>query len=544
MIHSFRQNYRLDDPLEFTDPFRYAPHPLVRIAADEVMSEIDSDPCLADIFSEGKMLGVLVCRKGNDIVYISAFSGNVGGQSHIEGFVPPIYDLISPDGEYRKREAEITAINREVTALTCSEWRQGLLASLSQAQKEMEQEICSFRSKMAESKKVRDTMRASSGDNESLIKESQFEKAEFKRLKAIWNKRIEDIRQQLCETDDRIVELKKKRSQMSDSLQEWIFRQYKVHNRDGECSTIADIFARQELVPPGGTGECAAPKLLEYAYRNDLAPLAMGEFWYGKSPLTAVRTHGHFYPSCTSKCGPLLGFMLKGLELSRTDNITDAPTVIYEDEHIIVAEKPFHVPSIPGLDGRTSLQELLNVICGTTVIPVHRLDMDTSGIMIYAKTKAAETNLKKQFEEHSIRKTYVARLSAPDSSTSFHAGNAPELRPGQKGVIDLPLSADYDERPRQKADKAQGKASLTEYKVITVNQDNTTDILFSPVTGRTHQLRVHSAHTLGLGRPIVGDLLYGGSPSSRLHLHACSLTFIHPSTGTEMTFSSKAAWIG
>jgi tRNA pseudouridine32 synthase/23S rRNA pseudouridine746 synthase len=539
LIHKFQSLIQSEDPQNFTDPFRYVPHPLVKAAAEDIMNGIDSDPQLEAIFAEGKMLGVLVCRKESETVYIAAFSGNVGGQSYLEGFVPPICDLTSPGGEFRRREAEITAINAEVAALSGSEARLELQTLLDEAIDEMEKEVSAFRSRMAESKKVRDAARASSQDKEILIRESQFEKAELKRLKVAWNTRIEDIRQKLRETDERIAELKKRRAQMSDRLQDWIFRQYIVHNRNGECSTIAGIFAHQGLVPPGGTGECAAPKLLEYAFRNNLTPLAMGEFWYGRSPLTAVRTHGHFYPSCTSKCGPLLGFMLKGLELSRDDSTVASPAVIYEDKQIVVAEKPFHVPSVPGLDGRVSLQEQLNGICGTDVIPVHRLDMDTSGIMVYAKTKSAEASLKRQFEEHSIRKTYVARLSAPDNSSSFHAGDVPDLRPGQKGLIDLPLSADYDERPRQKADRAQGKASLTEYEVISENPDKTTDILFHPVTGRTHQLRVHSAHTLGLGRPIVGDLLYGGSPSHRLHLHASTLTFVHPSTGEELTFRSS-----
>ena len=138
----------------------------------------------------------------------------------------------------------------------------------------------------------------------------------------------------LDDMDDEIDTLRKCRAEMSDGLQKWIFRQYVVHNAAGEERSIYDIFDMEYLIPPGGTGECAAPKLLEYAYRHGLKPVAMGEFWYGTSPETAVRTHGHFYPSCTSKCGPLLGYMLQGMELMKLEEIHGTPSVIYEDKDI------------------------------------------------------------------------------------------------------------------------------------------------------------------------------------------------------------------
>jgi tRNA pseudouridine32 synthase/23S rRNA pseudouridine746 synthase len=320
---------------------------------------------------------------------------------------------------------------------------------------------------------------------------------------------------------------------MSENLQNWIFRQYIVHNASGEKASIAEIFGQLGITPPGGTGECAAPKLLEYAYRNGLKPLAMGEFWYGKASGTAVRVHGHFYPSCTSKCGPLLGYMMNGLTLGRSNQSTGIEyNILFDDTDIIVAEKPSGMPSVPGLDGRVSLQELLEQSYGQTIHAVHRLDMDTSGVILFAKTPEAGVELRKQFEDHTIRKCYKARL-APATSVHFSTH------------ISLPLAADYDERPRQKVDFKQGKPALTEYEIVSENADGTTDVLFHPVTGRTHQLRVHSAHALGLSRPIVGDLLYGGYSISdtdfiprRLHLHALSITFRHPRTGEELTFTS------
>ena len=340
--------------------------------------------------------------------------------------------------------------------------------------------------------------------------------------------------------------LRQQHRELSDSLQKWIFDHYMVHNSCGEEVSVWDIFAANGLVPPGGTGDCAAPKLLEFAFRNGLKPLAMGEFWYGQPSRTAVRVQGHFYPSCTSKCGPLLGFMLKGLQLVESaSEVSQNVQVIHSDNDIIVVSKPSGMPSVPGLDGRLSVLDYLKTCFGEDVYPVHRLDMDTSGVMVYARTPEAQANLQKQFEERTVSKTYRARLcppdmtpSAPDALTMKSSETTPVLAEPQSGTISLPLSPDYDERPRQKVDFHSGKEAVTEYRILGTNSDGTTDILFHPQTGRTHQLRVHSAHALGLGRPIAGDLLYGGffPGVNRLCLHACSLSFFHPTTGKRLVF--------
>ena len=544
-----------EGPQEFTDPFRYMPHPLVKVAAEKTIRKIDEDHMLADAFAEGKMLGVLVCKVSDrskraehlpssllcellrsetaGIVYIAGFSGNVGGRSIIEGFVPPIYDLTDPNGYFKKEEARISGINRKIDEINCSEGFTHLKTQLAEYEAARDKETAEWAEKMQQSKQERAERRAASNDATELAaitKESQFEKAEFRRMKIGWAEKIALIQNQLDETRKEITELKRIRAEMSDRLQDWIFRQYIVHNAAGEEISIADLFASQGLVPPGGTGECAAPKLLEYAYRHGLKPLAMGEFWYGKSPDTAVRTHGHFYPSCTSKCGPLLGFMTKGLNIQKeVQSAVLSPAIIHEDEHLIVVEKPSSMPSVPGLDGRLSLQEWLSSRYGE-IHAVHRLDMDTSGVMIFAKTQNAAVDLRHQFEEHTVRKTYLARLSACQNS----------LSEGDKGIIELPLSADYDERPRQKVDSKQGKPATTEYEITSVNEDGTTDIIFHPITGRTHQLRVHSAHTLGLGCPIVGDMLYGGDTGKRLHLHAYEIKFRHPSDGKSVCFTGDS----
>ena len=530
LMHIFPSETTGHLPERFTDPFRYAPHPLVKEAAEAVIGKIESTSELHEAFMEGKMLGVLVVSdKDGHIGYLAGFSGNVGGCSHIDGFVPPIYDLLDPSGHFKTREAEITALNHAIEKLMDSPQLKRLTENLSFYEKGREEEIGLMKARMAQSKKQREETRKGSDDPDllaSLIRESQFEKAELKRLKTCWEAKIDQTRKDIEEVQDKIQDFKSRRASMSDELQKWIFSQYIVHNKNGEEKSIEKIFADLGLTPPGGTGECAAPKLLEHAYRKGLTPLAMGEFWYGESPSTAVRTHGHFYPSCTSKCGPLLGYMMQGLELESASQPSAEPVMVYEDSLLIAVDKPSGMPSVPGLDGRISAYESLSRT-HTELHVIHRLDMDTSGIMLFAKTAEAAVYLQKQFEEHLIQKTYFAKLSASKAGKSLHAGD--------KGEISLPLSPDYDERPRQKVDHAQGKAALTTYEVMSVAEDGTAGILFHPHTGRTHQLRVHAAHTLGLGHPIVGDMLYGGSPASRLHLHACSITFRHPDSPSELT---------
>lgn len=554
----------------FTNPFRYVPHPLVREAAGQVLSMLKKwraqpdGSSLREIersFAEGKMLGVLVVtpdtQDNTDVIlnevknlhFLAAFSGTVRGAdglatATVEGFVPPIIDLTDPSGYFKKAEAEISDLNARISQISSSTSLSEARARLKEAQEQRDSEISQMQKQILLSKSRRDELRHQIADpqlSSQLIRESQFQKAELKRLKDRWKATIEGLSSVICNMAAEIDTLKKKRAQMSDALQKWIFDNAIVHNSLGESSSILNIFEGDGLTPPGGTGDCAAPKLLEYAYKNNLKPLAMGEFWYGHSPETAVRTHGHFYPSCTSKCGPLLGYMMKGLDVQSNTNLSDtaAPVIIYEDDAIIVVEKPSGMPSVPGLDGRKSLQEWLHIHA------VHRLDMDTSGVMVFAKTQLAAVNLRRQFEEHTVRKIYMAKVSARFRSLPTQS----ESKGNRLASIDLPLSPDYDERPRQKVDFKQGKEAHTEYEIIKEYADGTADLLLYPHTGRTHQLRVHCAHTLGLGRPILGDLLYGAhtvrlqtdasAQPSRLCLHALSITFRHPDTDAPLTFTSQ-----
>ena len=322
-------------------------------------------------------------------------------------------------------------------------------------------------------------------------------------------------------------------------LQDWLFDQYVVTNGFGEHRSIHQIFADRGLTPPGGTGDCAAPKLLHYALTHGLKPLAIGEFWYGASPAREIRRSGAFYPACTGKCGPLLGYMLQGLDVEPNPLESDAhwsltePVVCYEDAALLVAEKPAGMLAVPGrpVEGvppRKSLQDWLGDYCGSPVLACHRLDMDTSGLMVFAKDPATQAALQQQFEHREVSKAYLARVMA---------GEKP-LKAGERGKITLPLAPDWHDRPRQMVDPEGGKPAVTDYEVLEVADDGAAFVRLIPYTGRTHQLRVHCAHPAGLGRPIIGDRLYGGSPADRLLLHAAHLSFRHPADGHRLTFDS------
>ena len=319
------------------------------------------------------------------------------------------------------------------------------------------------------------------------------------------------------------------KSAASRELQDWIFSSYRVLNARGEWSSVKEIFAARGIVPPGGTGDCAAPKLLQYAYLHGLKPLSMGEFWYGAPSLVQVHEQGRFYPSCMGKCGPLLTFMLEGLDVEpnplNAGFAVSEPQVVWEDESLILVSKPAGMLSVPGRTAAPSLLGWLRERRGGDVQSCHRLDMDTSGLMVFARGVAVKTLMEAQFARSEVRKTYLARLVAADKPF----GHAP------KGTIALPLSADYYDRPRQIVDFDSGKKAVTEYEVLRELPNSEIEVLMRPLTGRTHQLRVHAAHVRGLGRPIKGDRLYGAPSEDRLYLHAQSLEFEHPLTRKKMS---------
>ena len=477
-------------PEKFTYPFCYVPHPLIREAAAALIERIDASDYLRGLFGEGKMMGALLVEDAaGDTRVLYGFSGVAGGTALVEGFVPPIFDLTEPGGYYRAAEARITAINERIALL-----RHGRLDRPS----EMPDQV------------GHDGGAESTFQQTSLSSDSTHEAGGAESVEA----------------------LERERHALSVELQDWIFSRYRVSNARGESLSIKEVFARRGLVPPGGTGDCAAPKLLQYAYSHGLKPLAMGEFWYGASPRREVRTQGRFYPSCTGKCGPLLEFMLQGLDVEPNPLAqlsTREPRIVFQDQYIIVAEKPSGVLAAPGRYVSHSMVSALEKLIGVEVFSCHRLDMDTSGLMVFAKTAAVQAALHRQFAAGEVHKRYQARLQP-----------GREL-PAEQGEISIPLSLDYYDRPRQMVDWESGKPALTRYRVLRHRRDGSTDIEFEPLTGRTHQLRVHAAHALGLGRPIAGDRLYGGDPATPdapLALHASRLEFRHPVTGEPLLFQS------
>ena len=323
---------------------------------------------------------------------------------------------------------------------------------------------------------------------------------------------VEQLQDRLNGIENEMTDLKAERKRLSDALQRWLFQQFEMLNARGERRNLLDIFApTPQRTPPAGTGECCAPKLFQHAFAMGYRPLCMAEFWLGQSPKTEIRREGAFYPACPGKCGPTLGFMLQGLDVACVPQKPvdrDALRVVYEDDALVVVSKPHGMLSVPGKGGGTSVAQLMRERYSDADSPliVHRLDQDTSGLMLIAKTKEMHRTLQLAFENHEVKKRYVAVLD----------GLLPPER--QQGEISLPLNSNYLDRPRQMVDWLQGKPAVTRYEVIGQEEGRTIVALY-PLTGRTHQLRVHCAHPDGLNLPILGDPLYGRK-ADRMYLHA------------------------
>ncbi len=536
-IHRFHSNVsNIEPPTRFTYPMHYIPHKLSKIAAAEVMDYALNQKQWRDELMAGKMLGVLVVKDNNGMLgYLAAYSGNLAHTGEHPYFVPHIYNLLEPQGLFRTGEAEISEINHSIEALENSPERKETEELLSTILAKHEDEEIKMRQAMESAKAKRDKLRSegniSAEQEAALIKESQFMKAEMRRLKKRHNAEIEIITQKLNDFQTIINNLKAKRRTKSEQLQNVLFKNYVVNNARGENKDIATIFhQRFNRLPPGGTGDCCAPKLLQYAFLHGLKPVCMAEFWVGQSPQGEVRHHGHFYPACRSKCLPLMEFMLQGLNVESNPllgkNRSFHLTVIYEDQWLIVIDKPSGMLTVPGKDEEA--ESLLEKVCkmlpeGENALEVHRLDQATSGLVVFAKTKDIQSALRQQFEQRKVHKTYLALLDGCPAE--------------QEGVIDLPLRPNPDDRPRQIVDHKNGKQAITHYRVLE-HRGNRTLVEFTPLTGRTHQLRVHASHPQGLNCPIVGDMLYG-TASNRLQLHAQTISFTHPVTGDKISLASS-----
>lgn len=363
---------------------------------------------------------------------------------------------------------------------------------------------------------------------------------------------INAISQQIYVGAGDIAALKSERKKRSQALQQWLFRQYKVLNAEGQEKDFINIFhdyraafQRGTEVPPSGSGECCAPKLLQAAYRLHLTPVAMAEFWVGRSPRDEIRIDGHYYPACSGRCKPLLTQMLRGLDVEDNPMLAQNRAMaaqlrfVHSDTCFAVIDKPSGMLSVPG--NNSDVPTVLDIVRdrfpdATGPIIVHRLDMDTSGLMVVALNEEAYHNLQNQFISHRIEKRYVALLedNVSNSVASTDITSPSHRAFAQSGIIDLPICPNPYDRPRQMVSDQYGKRAITRWQ-----QAGDRLVYLWPQTGRTHQLRVHCAHPEGLGSPIVGDALYGTS-AQRLCLHADTLSFLHPLTGEPLSFHSSS----
>ena len=527
MLHRFSTDISgIEPPTLFTYPFHYTPHPLCRIAAEEVQAYLASRTEWHEEINKGKMFGVLVVESEGEMGFVAAFSGNLAGSNNHEYFVPAVYDMLRPNDFFKRGEIEISAINQRIKELEKSDEYLAAKRNLSDVERECEATLKAIKVRLKEGKELRSRQRAEGVcDEEALILASQRENAEAQREKRAAKERVEQAVAALSTIQSLIDNLKEERQQRSAELQMMIFREFRMLNAEGVERDLCDLFApTAQQVPPAGAGECAAPKLLQYAYRCGMRPVAMVEFWWGASPKGEVRQHGLFYPACNGKCKPILEHMLVGLEVEPNPLMEIAPPepkIVWEDSDMVVIDKPSGMLSVRGKSGVRSAEEWAQERYPEAMI-VHRLDQSTSGILVIAKHKKAHEALQKQFVSRTVKKSYVALLEGVVSV--------------KEGEIRLPLKLDYENRPRQMVAE-DGRAAHTIFAVEGY-ADGRTRIRFYPVTGRTHQLRVHAAHAEGLNTPIVGDDIYGTS-AERLMLHAETIEIEHPTTGEVISLVSK-----
>lgn len=540
MLHRFTTSIT-DIPLpeRFTYPFCYTPHPLCILAAKEVQSYLTRQTAWKDELRQGKMFGVLIVQtEHGETGYLAAFSGILAGKNLHPFFVPPVYNLLQPQGFFKIEEENISSINRNIRQLENDKAYAALSAELARTIQSAENILATAKAQLKEAKTAREQRRKekelNAQEEAELIRESQFQKAEYKRLERSWKARITTLQTQTEDWERRISALKSERKTRSAALQQKLFEQFGMLNYRGEVKNLCEIFGQTvHKTPPAGAGECAAPKLLQQAYLHGWKPIAMAEFWWGDSPKTEIRHHGHYYPACKGKCEPILQHMLQGLQVEENPMLKrmQVPSknleIVYEDPWLSVINKPAGILSVPGKEDAVSVYSLMREQYPEADGPltVHRLDMATSGLMLIAKTKRVHQNLQAQFKNRLVRKRYVALLEG--------------IVPKDKGTVDLPLCLNPLDRPRQMVHTEHGKPAITNYQVLERLDGKRTRIAFYPRTGRTHQLRIHAAHPLGLHCPIIGDELYG-EKADRLYLHAEYLEFTHPITGETVRITKEA----
>ena len=604
MLHTL--NVSIPSPRQFTYPFCYDVDPLAEAASLELQRYIADADLMSTEKGCGKMFGVLVVEYEDEEGalqrgFLAAYSGLLGGRNDWPYFVPPVFDAQQPDGHFKRTEREISAINREIAAIEHDPEYLQSVEQQEQTKKRLQAEVDAFKAEVDAAKVRRDARRKSGEplseeEQAEMIRESQFMKAELRRRR----KAMEQADSTLTTQHSTFLKsLQRKRKQMSDELQRWLFAAYRMLNAKGEERDLIDIFREYtHAMPPAGAGDCCAPKLLQYAYLHHLRPVCMAEFWWGESPASEIRHHLHYYPACRSKCLPILTHMLKGLDVAPNPlaqkRHTAEPRVLYADEYIMVVDKPAGMLSVPGKaeSVRSEFSDSANIsveeyfanlqLPTNSQLPTeqftigeadnsklkiqnskflkaaHRLDMDTSGLLVLARTEQAYVELQRQFASRETVKRYEAVLSGvPTQNSKLKTQNSSAQPSGCLEAISLPLIADINDRPRQRVDMEHGKPALTLYNIVEVRAvDANTAVAYTtkkvdkgrtlvhlyPKTGRTHQLRVHCAHPLGLACPILGDPLYGIERADRMYLHAAELTFRHPVTGETMHFLSPSGF--
>ena len=585
ILHSINQALLsgIDIPERMNNPLDYQPHPLCIAVCKELQTYLSEREDWREEIDKGKMFGVLIVENAqpepgvSEIGYLAAYSGQIGGRSDWDDFVPAVFDYLQPDGKFKTHETEISDINQRIKQLEGNEHIKEAKSLILQLQEERKQTIAAYQEKMKEAKAKRDARRKTGNltpeEEAEMVKESQFMKAELRRLKkSLSEKTTLETDYEVFQAD--ILRLKQLRKSLSDTLQQWLFSQFLMQNHEGESKDLLEIFrdaalrdypqatlatsriAALKMVPPAGSGECCEPKLLQYAYLHGYRPLQMAMFWWGESPKEEIRHHLQFYPACNGKCKPILHWMLPDRVFDSKIAEKQALEILYEDDQLAVIHKPSGLLSVPGKDSSQpsvySIMRKKYPAAGSPLI-VHRLDMATSGLMIIAKTDFAYHRLQKEFLHHRVQKKYIAIIGCKDQEACdkiWEKAKKEELKEegkssisAEKQKISLPLMPDYLDRPRQIVNHEQGKEAITEYEVLDRIDATHLRLALYPKTGRTHQLRVHCAHHEGLNAPILGDPLYGNEKANRLHLHAEEITFEHPFTGKEINIKREADFI-
>jgi tRNA pseudouridine32 synthase/23S rRNA pseudouridine746 synthase len=526
-------------PRKFTFPFAYEPHPLTELAAQELQKKLELVYNESEI--SGKMYGVLVVlNKYKDLGYLVAFSGQLQDHRKKINFVPPLHDRLDDDGFFKKGEEYLISINQKIEDL-CNDGqylktKEVLQNEITQSEKELKAQqsikhLAKIGRKEKREKANHELNPADYATLEATLKKESIEQHYiYRKLFEAWKLRLAALQLEVNQYEIEIEELKTKRKQISGELQQRLFDQYQFLNAHQEKKSLSEIF-NGKVKPPAGAGDCSAPKLLQYAYKNDYQPIAMAEFWWGKTPKSELRKEGRFYPACSKKCKPILGHMLEGLEVEDDPMLNYTPEdktieIIFEDEALVIINKPPGLLTTPSRAIKDSvfarMQQLYPNATGPLV--AHRLDKLTSGLMIITKSKEIYTNIQSQFINRTIKKQYIAILEG--------------YLKIEEGTIDLPLAIDEDNRPMQKVCFQSGRSAQTLWKILD-RKNKQTLVRFTPFSGRTHQLRVHAAHSEGLNAPIVGDKLYGNK-AERLMLHASSIEFTHPITHKTLSFQSEA----